>query len=85
MWLEERLPACMANMHIKWRGYARNEHTAVPAYSDDAVVEEGMPNHRNVLPPLPPTMQGRMCTLMKRQGPSLAYLEQVGWCGVPRV
>lgn len=25
---------------------------------------------------------GRMCTLMKRQGPSLAYLEQVrGWVG----
>ena len=24
---------------------------------------------------------GRMATLMKRQGPSLAYLEQVRWCG----
>ncbi len=23
------------------------------------------------------TMQGRMCTIMKKQGPSLAYLEQV--------
>ena len=30
-------------------------------------------NHNHQLP------QGRMCTLMKRQGPSLAYLEQVRW------
>ena len=32
----------------------------------------------SVPPSPPPTFaQGRMCTLMKRQGPSLAYLEQV--------
>ena len=33
--------------------------------------------HLLPLPPLRPAPQGRMCTLMKRQGASLAYLEQV--------